>query len=137
MKDISDMSAPLSRLVSLLAVVCGCACQPTRAVAQLPPSKVALVRTPASTASAGPAPAAGPTLQSVVYERIREDNKILQQGFAVSVKNGVIELTGRVDNLLSRDRATRVAEVVRGVRAVDNRMEIVPEKRNDADVESD
>ena len=76
-------------------------------------------------------------LQSVVSARIREDRKVEQQGFTVSIKHGIVELTGRVDNLLSRDRATRLAEAVRGVRAVDNRMEIVPEKREDADIESD
>jgi osmotically-inducible protein OsmY len=73
----------------------------------------------------------------VVYARIREDRKVDQQGFTVSIKDGIVGLTGRVDNVLSRDRATLLAEAVRGVRAVDNRMEIVPQKREDADIESD
>jgi osmotically-inducible protein OsmY len=73
----------------------------------------------------------------VVYARIREDRKVEVQGFTVSISDGIVELTGRVDNVLSRDRATQLAEAVRGVRAVDNRMEITPEKREDADIERD
>ena len=76
-------------------------------------------------------------LESVVAARIREDKKVEQQGFSVSSRNGIVTLTGRVDNLVSKDRATQLAEAVRGVRAVDNRMEVVPEKRDDADIQGD
>jgi osmotically-inducible protein OsmY len=38
--------------------------------------------------------------------------------------NGEVELVGRVDNLLAKQRATRIAEQVRGVRAVSNHLEL-------------
>jgi osmotically-inducible protein OsmY len=111
-------------------------------VAQAVPGTAAALGSPTIAKVGATRPPAGPTpadstLPSVVYARIREDRKVEQQGFTVSIKDGIVGLTGRVDNLLSRDRATRLAEAVRGVRAVDNRMEIVPEKRDDADIESD
>jgi len=46
-------------------------------------------------------------------------------------------LTGKADDPLSKDRATRIAEPVRGARAVDNRMLVAPEQRPDSDVERD
>jgi osmotically-inducible protein OsmY len=44
----------------------------------------------------------------------------------VRTEDGVAILTGTVDNLLVRDRATRIAETVVGVRAVVNRIDVVP-----------
>jgi osmotically-inducible protein OsmY len=140
-KKASDSGLSLSALAVLLASVCGCACQRAPVVAQTVPSGAAAFGLP-PTANLGVLPTTGPSpgdlaLQSVVYTRIIEDSKVEQQGFTVSITDGIVGLTGRVDNVLSRDRATRLAEAVRGVRAVDNRMEIVPEKRADADIESD
>ena len=130
----------MATLAVLLAAVCCCACQRATIVAQAAPSTAAAVSSPTAEVRATP-PSTGLSpadseLQSVVSARIREDRKVEQQGFTVSIKDGIVELTGRVDNVLSRDRATRLAEAVRGVRAVDNRMEVVPEKREDADIES-
>jgi osmotically-inducible protein OsmY len=44
----------------------------------------------------------------------------------VEVINGVAELTGTVYNLKAKERATRIAEMVKGVRAVSNRIEVNP-----------
>ena len=38
------------------------------------------------------------------------------------MSNGIVELTGSVDNVLAKERATRRAELVKGVRAVSNRI---------------
>lgn len=44
----------------------------------------------------------------------------------VSTDRGIVTLTGVVSNLLARERATRIAETVRGVRAVIDRIEVDP-----------
>ena len=44
----------------------------------------------------------------------------------VSTTRGIVTLTGRVNNLLAKERATRIGESLRGVRAVINRIEIEP-----------
>ena len=50
----------------------------------------------------------------------------------VHVQDGVANLSGTVDNLLVRERAARVAETVRGIRAVVNRIEVEPHTRYSA-----
>lgn len=44
----------------------------------------------------------------------------------VSVTDGIVELTGTVNNLLAKDRAGKLAETVKGVRSVSNRIEVRP-----------
>jgi len=44
----------------------------------------------------------------------------------VSTERGIVTLTGSVNNLLARQRTTRIAESLRGVRAVINRIEVAP-----------
>ena len=44
----------------------------------------------------------------------------------VTTDKGIVTLTGSVSNLLARDRATRLAETVRGVRSVINRIPVEP-----------
>jgi len=56
----------------------------------------------------------------------------------VAVREGIAELTGHVDSLLAKERATHIAEMVRGVRAVSNRIDVVPAPlRWDSDIRSD
>jgi osmotically-inducible protein OsmY len=51
--------------------------------------------------------------------------------------DGIVTLTGSVNNVLSKDRATKVAESVKGVRSVVNRMTVRPVDRSDEDIEKD
>jgi len=44
----------------------------------------------------------------------------------VNTDRGIVTLTGSVTNLLASERATRIAETLRGVRAVINRIDVVP-----------
>ena len=41
----------------------------------------------------------------------------------VEVSNGIVALLGRIDNLLAKEQAARIAETVKGVRAVENRIQ--------------
>jgi osmotically-inducible protein OsmY len=58
-------------------------------------------------------------------------------GEQISVKtsNGIVELTGKAGDILTRRRAVMIAEGVKGVRAVDDRLELVLKQRSDPEVQ--
>lgn len=84
----------------------------------------------APVAAKTPGPTDGDVLIAVKTE-LHRDKKIDESRVGVAVDKGIVSLTGRVDNLLSRARAVRIAESVRGVRSVSDRLEIVPTPRQD------
>jgi osmotically-inducible protein OsmY len=56
----------------------------------------------------------------------------------VNATKGMVALSGTVDNILARERATRIAESVKGVRAVSNRVEVTPPAtRTDEEIRRD
>lgn len=55
----------------------------------------------------------------------------------VSTTNGIVELTGSAHDILTDRRAVRLAETVKGVRAVSDRIQIEVKPRPDADVQRD
>lgn len=56
----------------------------------------------------------------------------------VNASKGMVSLTGAVANLLARERATRLAESVKGVRALSNRVEVTPSAtRTDEEIHRD
>lgn len=55
----------------------------------------------------------------------------------VDVEMGIATLAGTVDNLLSKQRAERIASMVKGVRAVINEIEVLPAPRPDVDIRKD
>ncbi|HEX3593501.1 MAG TPA: BON domain-containing protein, partial [Polyangiaceae bacterium] len=76
-------------------------------------------------------------VESSVKAEFRRDKKIDESRIHVAVKDGIVALTGSVDNLLSRSRAARIAETVRGVWSVSNRVLIEPLPRPDGDIDRD
>ena len=76
-------------------------------------------------------------MESVEKELIM-DPAVILNNIDVAVNQGIVSLTGTVDNILARERATRVAETVRGVRAVVNRIDVKPVvPRSDTDIARD
>jgi osmotically-inducible protein OsmY len=59
-----------------------------------------------------------------VLEELRWDARVQPNEIGVSVKDGVVSLTGWVDSYIKRWAAERAAERVRGVRAVANDIEV-------------
>ncbi|HTQ02556.1 MAG TPA: BON domain-containing protein [Polyangiaceae bacterium] len=55
----------------------------------------------------------------------------------VNTTNGIVELTGSVGDILTKRRATQLAETIRGVRAVSDRIQVVTKARPDPDLERD
>ncbi len=65
---------------------------------------------------------------------LRLDKGVEAPRVDVSVANGIITLTGTVDNPLSRKRACSRARRVKGVRGVVNRIRVVPQPLPNADL---
>lgn len=56
----------------------------------------------------------------------------------VSTRDGTVTLDGTVDNILAKERAARVARIVKGVRSVINLIEVVPgTERTDSEIRQD
>ncbi|MDR9502166.1 MAG: BON domain-containing protein [Desulfurivibrionaceae bacterium] len=55
----------------------------------------------------------------------------------VKSNDGVVTLSGSVDNLLSKERAVKIAKSIRGVRAVVNQVQVKPVSRKDRDIARD
>lgn len=65
------------------------------------------------------------------------DDAIAAHRIDVETRGHVVKLSGSVDNLLARERATERAMATKGVRSVVNRIEVVAPARPDAELESD
>jgi osmotically-inducible protein OsmY len=65
-------------------------------------------------------------IADAIENECRFDHAIDVNKIDVEVLNGIAELTGTVHNLKAKERATRIAELVKGVRAVSNRIEVDP-----------
>jgi osmotically-inducible protein OsmY len=55
----------------------------------------------------------------------------------VSTSQGIVTLSGSVNNLLAKERAVKMAESIRGVRGVIDRTAVTPVSRSDADTRKD
>ena len=71
-----------------------------------------------------------------------EDGFIFEKGVFwsdvdVSTSQGIVTLSGSVDNLLAKTRAVKIAESIRGVRGVIDRTTVTPVSRLDEDIRKD
>lgn len=55
----------------------------------------------------------------------------------VSTIDGIVTLSGDVDNILAKDRAVTIAETVKGVRGVIDKIEVAPPLRTDEAIQKD
>lgn len=55
----------------------------------------------------------------------------------VMTNDGIVTLSGSVDNLLAKDRALEISETVKGVRSVINRIDVKAIERSDSEIRSD
>ena len=71
-------------------------------------------------------------------ERQMADDPVLPSQFIdIETREGVVLLSGWVDNLLAKERAVEVAETLKGVRAVVNEIAVDPIDREDEDLVED
>lgn len=95
---------------------------------------------------AGSIPAAVAQEQELTEQAISDkvnDELMIDRGVAfykidVDTNDGVVTLSGSVNNILAKERAAAIARTVRGVRSVVNRIEVTPtELRSDDDIQRD
>lgn len=55
----------------------------------------------------------------------------------VDTNEGIVSLTGFVNNILAKERAAKIAETVKGVRSVVNRIKVKPPARADSEILAD
>lgn len=63
---------------------------------------------------------------SAIDTQMRIDNAVTANNVDVSSINGVVTLTGTVDNILEKERAQALAEATVGVRTIVNRIDVEP-----------
>ena len=77
-----------------------------------------------------PVAAADPISDDAIYDRVRiEIAKDREAGgglIEVKVNQGNVELTGKVKNDKIKERAGKLAKKVKGVKSVDNRIQVAP-----------
>ncbi len=78
-----------------------------------------------------------PAVATAVRVTLEHDPGVDAAALRVASTDGVVELTGTTKDILTKRRAVRVAEAVKGVRAVSDRIELMLKGRPDADVQKD
>jgi osmotically-inducible protein OsmY len=67
-----------------------------------------------------------PLITSAVEDELLMDKAVRLDGIDVWTREGIVTLSGTVDNILAKGRAERIAETIKGVRAVVNTIRVVP-----------
>jgi osmotically-inducible protein OsmY len=91
-----------------------------------------------STVEAAKRPITDMAISDAVEDELYFDPGVASSQIDVETHNGIVTLKGTVNNILSRDRATRIVETVKGVRAVVNLIKVKPSIfRSDAEIRDD
>lgn len=76
-------------------------------------------------------------LVRTVERELRDAEGLDGESIQVTMDDGMVALSGAVDNLLAHNHAIRVAASVRGVRAIDDDITVRPTERSDTEIERD
>ncbi len=76
-------------------------------------------------------------IRGAVLREYAIDGVVPIEQIDVAVTSGIVALTGRVPSILAKERAVRIAEGVRGVRAVSDRLAVAASKRADDEIRED
>lgn len=78
------------------------------------------------------------TISDKIDDELRFDRGVTSSKIDVHTSRGIVTLTGEVNNLLAKERAVRIAQTVKGVRTVVDRIEVNPsEARSDVEIQKD
>lgn len=72
-----------------------------------------------------------------LQRKLQEDNIVSAHLIDIETSNGVVTLSGTVDSLLEEARAIRIAENMKGVLRVMDKLTVVPVMRSDVDILTD
>jgi hyperosmotically inducible protein len=74
------------------------------------------------------------SITSWINEALRHDPLVPASEISVRTREGIVTLSGRVDNLAVKNRVDRHATNIRGVREVLNELTVAPSPLSDADI---
>ena len=77
-----------------------------------------------------------PRIERVIEGELWEARAVDANAIDIDVMHGIATLSGTVDNILSKERAIRIAQMTRGVMSVVDRMTVRESDRSDAAVEA-
>jgi osmotically-inducible protein OsmY len=78
------------------------------------------------------------SISDAVEDQLLLDHAVWNDWIDMSTDDGIVTLSGSVDNILAKERAVRIAEKVKGVRAVIDLMEVNPPmRRTDSEIQTD
>jgi osmotically-inducible protein OsmY len=97
---------------------------------------LALVAMPLA-ARGAPADIEDQDITQTVEREFATDDGVAGHLIDVTTTEGVVTLSGSVDNVLAKDRAVEIAQAVKGVRSVIDKISVDPVARPDADIRSD
>lgn len=69
------------------------------------------------------------SIRDVVEHELQVDPAVPFDDIDVETADGIVSLEGEVDSILAKERATRLAQTVRGVRSVINKVKVEPGER--------
>ncbi len=72
-----------------------------------------------------------------IETRLKNDEGVSAHLIDVKTEDGIVVLTGISDSILAKDRAAEIAETIRGVRSVVNKVEVRTAKRPASEIRSD
>jgi osmotically-inducible protein OsmY len=121
----------LRRYVLLLIVACACSKNKTE---QENSADARTVRATGDQRAPKPPIIGDAEINAAVEYTLRRDPGIAPAAIQVKTTDGIVELTGNVDDLLTKRRAVRVAEAVKGVRAVSERLQLNVPHRPDSEL---
>ena len=78
-----------------------------------------------------------PQINAAVDNRILFDSSVQANDIDIKTTNGIVMLSGTVPDLLAKERATRIAEAVKGVLGVVNDITVKPFTRADEQIRQD
>ncbi len=95
---------------------------------------VQILGLPLSRAATAPKAIPDGAITKAVEQALVFDRGVFPDTLDVATMNGIVTLSGSVSNILARDRALRIAQSIRGVRATIDRIDVAALARPDADI---
>jgi osmotically-inducible protein OsmY len=118
----TDPNGRAPRIIgACLIAASGAACQPSQRTPPLLDTTLTSTERPKGASTPGPK-LADREIVAAIRRELARDPGVAPSDVELEVTDGIVELTGTVDNVLAKERATRRTELVKGVRAVSNRI---------------
>lgn len=76
-------------------------------------------------------------ITDAVYMELLLDKGVASHLIDIETKEGIVTLSGTVDNILAKERAERITETIVGVRSIINLIRVDPIERKDKEVKED